>query len=235
MNRIITTTIITAFIFCTAFTGKISAGDKPLDGKGMNKPFIKEIERLKAKKSGIFNLSLDLQGGATISNTKFDLNVVDSTTQDLNNNSTKVGPSFGLLFDINFLGFGFTSGLQYSGKGFKTTSGDKANMNFLNIPLLFYFDFQISKVIIDGNLGPYFGLLMSSSDQNSPVSPYKIKSFDFGLTADIEGAYMINKYIGPLLGVKYEYGGINNLGNNEKINKTTTQTFFIYTGVKFVL
>ncbi len=233
MNKF--TNSLTALILIFCFTLASNAGDKPLDGKGMNKPFIKEIEKLKAKKDGIFNLSLDLQGGATISTTKFDLNVIDSTTRDLNNNSTKVGPSFGLLFDVNFLGFGFTSGLQYSGKGFTTESGDKANMNFFNIPLLFYFDFQISKVIIDGNLGPYFGLLMSSSDENSPLPPYKIKSFDFGLTADIEGAYMINKYIGPLLGLKYEYGGINNLGNNEKINRTTTQTFFIYTGVKFVL
>jgi hypothetical protein len=219
------------------------AGDDP-DGKSKSnstgnpeeKPYFKEIKKLKAKKSGIFNLNLDIQIGATIATTKFDLNTIDSTTANINNNSTKVGPSIGAILSFDFLGFGFTTGLQYSSKGFKTINGDNANLNFFNIPILFYFDFNVGKkVIIDGSFGPYVGLLMSSTNDNTPLPPYKIKNFDFGITGDIQGAYMFAKHLGSILGLKYEYGGINNLGNNLKINRTTTQTFFIYTGIKFVL
>ena len=137
---------------------------------------------------------------------------------------------------MDFLGFGFTTGVQYSSKGFKSINGDNTSMGFLNIPLLVNFDFNVGKkVIIDGSFGPYLGVLTNTTNDNSALSPYKIKSFDFGLTGDIQGAYMITTHIGPLLGLKYEYGGVNNLGNNLKINRTTTQTFFIYTGVKLAL
>jgi|GEM_PF-1329959 len=238
MKKIITSSVSAfIFIFCISLGSSafLFAGDKPLDGKGMNKPYIKEIEKMKAKKNGIFNLNLDIQTGITISNTKFDLNVVDSSTANLNNNGSKVGPSIGAILSVDFLGFGFTTGVQYSGKGFKSVDGNQTNLGFLNIPLLFNFGFTFTKLIIDGNIGPYFGVLTNNSNDNSAASTYKIKSFDFGITGNIEGAYMINKYLAPLLGLKYEYGGVNNLGNNEKINKTTTQTYFIYTGIKFIL
>ena len=105
-------------------------------------------------------------------------------------------------------------------------------MNFFNIPLLFYFEFDISdKVRLEGNIGPYFGVLLSSSDNPA----YEIKSFDFGLLGNMQFAYMFNSLIGVLLGGKYEYGGINNLGNNENITKITTSTINIYTGLKFDL
>ncbi len=215
---------------------ELHAGDNPENNIPLKeKSYIKDIEKLKSKKSSVFSLDLDILLGVSIANTKFDIKTLDSTTQNLNNNSTKVGPDAGVVLSVNFFGFGFTTGLLYASKGFKTASGDNANLNFFNIPLLFNFDITFSKVIINGNLGPYFGLLLSSSNDNSPAPPYKIKSFDFGLTGALQGAYMITKHLGPILGLKYEYGGINNLGNNDKINGITTQTFFIYTGVKFLL
>jgi hypothetical protein len=62
-----------------------------------------------------------------------------------------------------------------------------------------------------------------------------VKNFDLGLTGNIQGAYMFQKHLGALLGVKYEYGGLNNLGNNEAIKSIKTSTFFIYSGIKFLL
>lgn len=97
---------------------------------------------------------------------------------------------------------------------------------------MLYFDFDVTDNIrVDGNLGPYFGILLNTDD----VEQYAIKNFDFGLTGNLQLAYMFNKYIGVLLGGKYEYGGLNNLGSNEYIKKTTTSTFNIYTGLKFEL
>jgi hypothetical protein len=71
------------------------------------------------------------------------------------------------------------------------------------------------------------------SQDDSPI--YKVKNFDFGLTGNLQGAYMFQKLLGVLLGFKYEYGGLNNLGNNDAINSIRTSTFFIYSGIKFVL
>lgn len=229
----ITTTISMILIFAISFallplgSSTVYAGDND-----SYKPFMKEIDKMKLKKkNSIFNLNVDVQLGMDFSNTKFDLSKVDSTTTNLNSTSSKIGPAAGVILSIDFLGFGFTTGFLYSSKGFQQTNGTNFNLSYFNIPLLFYFDIEVGKVIIDGNVGPYFGLLMSTD--NSPI--YSVKKFDFGLTGNIQGAYMLNKYIGPLLGVKFEYGGLNNLGNNESINSIHTTSFFIYTGVKFVL
>ncbi len=228
------TTAISVF-FVLIFTLSLAPFNSSVVYAGDNdsyKPFMKEIDKMKLKKkNSIFNLNLDVQLGMDFANTKFDLNKVDSTTSGLNSTSSKIGPAAGVILSIDFLGFGFTTGFLYSSKGFQQTDGTNFNLNYFNIPLLFYFDFEIGKVIIDGNAGPYFGLLMSTD--NSPI--YSVKKFDFGLTGNVQGAYMISKYIGPLLGVKFEYGGLNNLGNNESINSIRTTSFFIYTGVKFVL
>ncbi|MBZ0202890.1 MAG: PorT family protein [Ignavibacteria bacterium] len=195
------------------------------------KPHFKEAEKLLAKRNALFSLDVDVQLGVGISNTSFEFNKPD-TNGSLTSTSSKVGPAIGANLSLNFLGFGFTTGLLYANKGFETSTGTKTNLNYLNIPLLIYFDFNIGpKIRVDGNLGPYFGLLLSQD-----VNPlYKAKNFDLGLTGNLQFAYMFNKYMGVLLGGNYEYGGLNNLGSNETIKKITTSTIKIYTGMKFEL
>lgn len=202
------------------------AGDKN------DKPYFKEVEKMRMKKSGIFNLNLDIQIGMNFSKTTFELNRVDSNTSQLQNPKMKIGPSIGAILSVDFLGFGFTTGAQYTSKGYKVDStNENRNLNYFNIPLLLYFDATVGKVIIDGNIGPYFGLLISQDDNTG----YKVKNFDLGLTGNIQGAYMFQKLLGVLLGFKYDYGGLNNLGNNEAISKIKTQTFYVYSGIKFLL
>jgi hypothetical protein len=203
---------------------------------GKDKPYFKEVEKLKAKKNSIFNLNLDIQLGMDFSKATVETNQTGDTStaaqmNDLQNTKSKAGPSIGAILSLDFLGFGFTTGIHYSGKGIKTEGGYNQNLNYLNIPLLIYFNFDFPKVIIDGNVGPYFGLLMSQ-DENSL---YKVKNFDLGITGNLQGAYLVQKHIGILLGVKFEYGGLNNLVQNTNINSIRTQTYFVYTGVKFVL
>jgi len=228
-NSIFCTRLIFLFSILIYLTGpkEVLSGD----GNGTDKPCFNEIREMRLAKNKIFNLRLDVDLGLNISSTNFNLSKVDSTNQSLNSTQTRTGPSAGVVLSIDFLGFGFTSGLQYASKGFVVTNGTNFNLNYFNIPLLFYFDFTISKVIIDGNVGPYLGLLLSQT--SSPL--YSVKNFDFGLTGNVQCAYMITKHIGPLLGLKYEYGGLNNLGSNENISSIRTSSFFIYTGVKFVL
>src|ERR1051325_1436664 len=104
-------------------------------GDRHDKPYFKEVEKMRMKKSGIFNLNLDIQAGMDFSKTTFDLNRVDSTTTQLQNPKMKIGPSIGAILSVDFLGFGFTTGATYSSKGFKVDSAnDSKNLNYINIP-----------------------------------------------------------------------------------------------------
>jgi hypothetical protein len=214
--------LMLAFVSSSAFAGDIDRHQKI-------KPHLKEAEKLLAKRNKLFSLDFDVKLGASISNTNFEMNVPNDT---LSNTTSKVGPLFGANLAVNFFGFGFSSGVEYGAKGFKSSDGETNNLNYFNIPLLIYFDFNVGeKVRVEGNLGPYFGLLLNQT--NDPR--YKVKNFDLGLTGNLQLAYMFNKYMGVLLGGKYEYGGLNNLGNNENIKRITTSTINIYTGLKFEL
>jgi hypothetical protein len=223
--------LIPFILFQSVSPDKIFAGDKPAE-----KPFMKEIDKMKLKnKGGLFSLNIDIKLGLGISKSNFDLKN-DTATQQLNSTGTVTGPSVGADVTINLLGFGFTTGILYSKKGFQTTNGTNYNFHYFVIPLLFYFNFDFGKVLIDGNLGPYFGLLLSQDafTQNN-IEVYKMKNFDLGLTANIQGTYMFTKILGVSLGYKFEYGGLNNLASNDNVNKLTTQTHFIYTGLKIML
>jgi hypothetical protein len=218
-------------LFCFAVTSSY-AGDRynRVNSKD-SKPHFKEAEKLLAKRNKLFSLDADIKLGVGIANTNFELNQPDSTGK-INSTTSKVGPSIGATLSLNFFGFGFTTGFAYGNKGFENQSGEKTNLNYFNIPLLLYFDFNVGQRIrVEGNLGPYFGLLMSQ-DANTL---YKAKNFDLGLTAELQLAYMFNKYMGVLLGGGYEYGGLNNLSNNELVKRMTTSTINIYTGLKFEL
>ncbi|MCC6866504.1 MAG: outer membrane beta-barrel protein [Ignavibacteria bacterium] len=191
----------------------------------------KEAGKLVKKRNSLFSLDADIKFGVGISNTHFELNKPDTTGQ-LTTTSSKVGPTIAATLSLNFFGFGFTTGFAYGNKGFESSNGNKNNLNYFNIPLLIYFDFNVGeKVRVEGNLGPYFGLL-TSQDQNTL---YKAKNFDFGVTGELQFAYMFNNYMGVLLGGNYEYGGLNNLSNNELVKRMNTSTINIYTGLKFEL
>jgi len=219
-------------LLCFAVTANTFAGDPYNRVNSKEKTIIKtEAEKLLKKRNALFSLDADLKLGVGIASTSFELNKPDSTGQ-LTSTSSKIGPTVGATLSLNFFGFGFTTGFQYGNKGYESGTGQKTNLNYFNIPLLLYFDFSVGdRVRVEGNLGPYFGLLMSQ-DENTL---YKAKNFDLGLTGELQFAYMFNNNIGVLLGGNYEYGGLNNLSNNELVKKMTTSTMNIYTGLKFEL
>jgi len=220
------------FLFILSLTSiSTEAGD--WEGQVKLKPG-KENENIKfspKKKNKFFNLDVDVQLGLGVSNTSIDVNKIDTNTTKLQSTDSKLGPNIGAIVNVDFLGFGFTTGFQYSSKGFESTGNIATNYNYLNIPLLFYLGFESDKIRIDGNFGPYFGLLLSQ-DKSTALA---VKNFDLGLTGNLSGAYMFNKYMGVLLGCKYEYGGLNNLASTELIKKVTTSTLFFYSGIKFEL
>lgn len=232
--------LLTKSILALLILGFFSVSAKAGDWEGQVKLKLSEnktakrlgdTEKLMKKKSGLFNLDVDVQLGLDAANTSIEPqpSTTNVEAQKLESSESKLGPTLGAIVNVDFFGFGFTSGFQYSSKGFETVGNVATNYNYMNIPLLFYIGFEAGKIRVDGNVGPYFGLLISQ-DESTVLA---VKNFDLGITANLSGAYMFNKYMGVLLGCKYEYGGLNNLASNEFIKKVTSSTLFFYSGLKF--
>ena len=214
------------------FSGNILAS-----GNGNDKPFFKDVENSRLNPGPrLFSFDLDLQVGLGIASSSFNLNKVDSNSKGLNNTGTKVGPSIGATVSLNLLGYGFSTGVLYTPKGFQTTSGTNFNLHYFVVPWLIYFNIDLNRIKINGNFGPYVGILLNKDAYlSNNVNLFAPKNVDVGLSANVEGAYFFTKILGALLGVKYEYGGLNNLASTEYINSLHTSTIFVYTGLKIAI
>jgi hypothetical protein len=121
----------------------------------MNKDFSKDMNvnsNQKGLGSSFFGLNLDLIFGVGISNTTFDMS---KDTAGLNNTGAKVGPMIGVNINLNMVGFALSTGFNFSSKGFTTNNSETHNVNYINIPLMFAYNFNIKKVDIDIAAGPY--------------------------------------------------------------------------------
>ena len=188
-------------------------------------------ENKKGLGSSFFGLNLDVIFGIGFANADLELN---RDTSGLSNPNTKTGPMLGVNVNFNLMGFSLATGFNYSSKGFSTNT-NSYSANYFNIPLMFVFDFNISKVEINLAAGPYVGILLSQEKTEN----YALKNIDLGITGSIQGNYFFNRFLGAVIGVKYERGGLNNLlestGVNNNVTSVKTQNWFIYSGIKFVL
>jgi len=201
----------------------------------MNKDYSKGMNTESKQKglgSSFFGLNLDVIFGVGISNTTFDLS---KDTAGLNNTGAKVGPMIGVNVNLNLIGFALSTGFNFSSKGFTTNNSESHNANYFNIPLMFAFNFNIKRVEVDIAAGPYLGILLS----NDTSQYYALKNLDIGIVGTLQGTYFFNRFLGALVGVKYEHGGLNNLletgTTNNYVSAIKTRNWFIYSGIKFVL
>jgi hypothetical protein len=201
-----------------------------------NEAYKKQMEKQKENQRGLgnslFGLTIDLILGVGFSKTTFDVN---KDTAGLSNPNTVTGPMIGANINLRLVGFAIGTGFNYSSKGFTTTNSNSYNANYINIPLLFTFNFDIKKVGIELTAGPYVGILLS----HDKTQLYELKNIDIGILASVQGTYFFNRFLGTLLGVKYEQGGLNNSlktgSNNSYVSSIKTTNWFIYSGIKFVL
>lgn len=201
-----------------------------------NKDYEKMMKKQESKKRGLgssfFGLNLDVIFGVGFSNTEFDVN---QDSSGLSNTTPKTGPMLGVNVNFNLIGFAISTGFNYSSKGFTTTNSNSFSANYINIPLMIAFNFDISKVQIDIAAGPYVGILVSHDTSQY----YSMKNIDIGVVGTLQGSYFFNRFIGALVGVKYEHGGLNNLletgSTNNNVTSIKTRNWFIYSGIKFVL
>ncbi|MBS1492330.1 MAG: outer membrane beta-barrel protein [Bacteroidetes bacterium] len=205
------------------------------------------------EKSGkILDFYVDFKLGGTSTSA----NVTQANGLGSYNTGSKVGFNIGaLIYTRLFDSFQFSTGLDFAGKNFEVTppsnvntvtpgasdalTGDsistatqKVANNYLNIPLNFNFGGMITdKVGLTFNGGPYLGILLSTDDK----SGMGYKNFDLGLVGSLTANYKIAPLTSVLLGAKFEYGGLNNLGNTPRVDRVSTSSLGFFTGIRLAI
>ncbi|MBV6477660.1 MAG: hypothetical protein HGGPFJEG_00401 [Ignavibacteria bacterium] len=155
----------------------------------------------------------------------------------------KAGFTLGAL--INFSLFGsanFTTGIDFIKKNFEVdktnpsdTLGDPVSeieeftSSYFNIPINFNVGTMISdNVGVNLSFGPYLAFRMN--DQS--IEGFGYKNFDLGLNGILTVNYMLNQFMGIILGGKYQRGGLNNLASTAQVEKTNTNMWGVFTGFR---
>ena len=235
-------------------SGQTNAGD-PDNGSNaselnfINKDKLEKDYRAKKKEFDAVNkvkpidIYLDYQLGLGVNSGNIS-NALTSNSYD-----TKSILSFntgGLIHISLFEIVSFTSGVSFVGKGFKFTppaldttaintfgEGEKKISNtFMNIPLYLEFGGMFSeKIGLTFAGGPYIGIRLNDDNYNG----LGFKNFDFGISGTLTGNYLIAYPLNLILGVNFQFGGLNNLGSTKLIDHITTQNFNVFSGVRFWL
>ena len=164
----------------------------------------------------------------------------DATSSDESVSTTsKGGFSFGALLNVNILGLGLTTGLDFTKKNFgigipyydSTTSVDSISKDlsnsYMNIPLNINYGGMISEDIgLSFSGGPYFGILLNPENA---VSGFK--DFDFGINGILTGRYYLNPFMAIILGTQAQFGGLNNLLSSSSVEKLNTFNWGLFTGL----
>lgn len=183
----------------------------------------------------LLGLSVDFQLGYNFTNANAD---ATSDKQQVTTTS-KGGFSFGALLNVNLLGFGFSTGLDFTKKNFgiqipyydSVTSVDSISSSlsnsYMNIPLNINFGGMISDDIgLSFSGGPYLGILLNPENA---VSGFK--DFDFGLNGILTGRYYLNPFMAIILGTQAQYGGLNNLLSSSSVETLHTFNWGLFTGL----
>ncbi len=192
--------------------------------------------RIQKKIAGsAFGISVDFQLGYNSTNANADA----TSDQQQVTTTSKGGFAFGALLNVNLLGFGFSTGLDFTKKNFgiqipyynSTSSVDSISTNlsnsYMNIPLNVNFGGMISDDVgLSFSGGPYFGILLNP---DNAVSGFK--DFDFGLNGILTGRYYLNPFMAIILGTQGQYGGLNNLLSSSSVETLHTFNWGLFTGL----
>ncbi|MCB0721681.1 MAG: outer membrane beta-barrel protein [Ignavibacteriae bacterium] len=231
-----------------AFSGDgngIKLNDRVTNNINLSKSkFEKDYEIQKdfyAEKTGkkLVDFYIDLQLGYGSTNANID-SKSSSTTY---NTSSSGGFNVGGVFYLNIAdAWSFSSGLDFFNKKFEVETTDTnvvatdrikdVSNQYLNIPLYFNVGGMISdKVGLTFMGGPYLGLLLSTDEEQG----LGYKNFDLGLAGTLTGNYLVAPLVSVILGTKFQYGGLNNLGSTETVESIHTTNFTVFSGVRFGL
>lgn len=240
--------LIVLFAICILFlSGNISKADKNFDPKlkfksGRNfsneikiRDYNKALNSHKKIAGSAFGLSIDFQLGYNSTSANADA----TSSNESVSTTSKGGFSFGALLNVNILGLGLSTGLDFTKKNFgigipyydSATSVDSISQDlsnsYMNIPLNINYGGMISEDIglsISG--GPYFGILLNPENA---VSGFK--DFDFGINGILTGRYYLNPFMAIILGTQAQFGGLNNLLSSSSVEKLNTFNWGLFTGL----
>lgn len=216
---------------------------KPEQNK-LNKDYKLAYKDFQEKSGKILDFYVDFKLGGTSTSA----NVTQANGVGSYNTGSKIGYNVGaLIYTRLFDAFQFSTGIDFTGKNFEVTPPSNINTttpsgvtrvdsttqkvanNYMNIPMNFNFGGMITdKVGLTFNGGPYLGILLSTDDK----SGLGYKNFDFGLVGSLTANYKIAPLTSVLLGAKYEYGGLNNLGNTPYVDRVSTSSLGFFTGIR---
>ena len=245
MTKFILTILISAISFISTKNSFADDGSFPklsLSGpKSDNSAYIKvrDYERAKSEemertgKYSLFYIDFHLGYGST--SPGYDVNSGVSGVKSESKGGLTTGAYLTLtLFDMVNL----TTGLDFTKKNFGVTADsiltqpdpESISNSFFNIPIMFNFGGQLSdKVGVNLAAGPYFGFLIGG---NNNIEDYGLKTFDFGINATLTGDYALNQFIGVILGVGAQFGGLNNLGSTASLSNIKTTNWNGFTGLR---
>lgn len=223
----------------------IKSGIPKNEKNKLNKDYKLAYKDFQEKSGKILDFYVDFKLGGTSTSA----NVTQAAGKGSYNTGSKIGYNIGaLIYTRLFDSFQFSTGLDFAGKNFEVTPPSTINSgtpsgttridsttqkvanNYMNIPLNFNFGGMITETLgLTFNGGPYLGILLSTDDK----SGMGYKNFDLGLVGSLTANYKIAPLTSVLLGAKYEYGGLNNLGSTPNVDKVSTSSLGFFTGIRF--
>jgi len=146
------------------------------------------------------HVNLGIKGGLNYFNVHND----DGTKYD-----SRFGYHFGLLGHIHFDNhFAIQPEIVYSAQGAKFTDGNKYNLDYINVPVLFQYMFDNGFRL---QAGPQVGLLIGSTENKDNFRP-----IDFGLSFGVSYVFPPTGF-----GVDARYNlGLSNINENSDVNST---------------
>ncbi len=246
MRKLFLLILLSAFILLSG--GRTFAGDPDGDNK-VNKQKKEKLEKdytLKKKEFDILHNSkpIDIYIDYQLGLGSGSANISNALTSNAYDTKSVLSFNTGGIVHISFFEFiSFTTGVSFVGKSFKFTppqldtaainkfgAGEKSlKSTYLNIPL--YLDFGgmlTDKIGLTFTGGPYLGIRLNSEDYDGLA----YKNFDLGLSGTLTGNYVIAYPLNLILGVNFQFGGLNNLASTKFIDHITTQNFNVFTGLR---
>lgn len=192
------------------------------DGKN-SQVQIYEPHKIEIKRSFIKEIEFNVGFGSV------NYNIEGKSGFDINSES-RIGYYAGLYFDIPYVNLG----LIYSEKKslIRTSQLEKEIINrYFIIPVNYEVSIGTSNFALVLTPGVYGGFLLSTNEDE--VLP--LKNFDLGFDIKFFAEQRLSQKTLLTAGIRYERGGLNNLGSNAQIDKITSSVFYFFGGLKLIL
>jgi len=246
MKNLIVSLVLLVLLFTTGkafsqydFNPKIKINSLSKDPKAKFLSDYNKAKKIGKKQAGsILDAYVDFQLGYNSTNANIEATEGKSDYPT----ESKPGVNVGALVSFSLFGSAqLTTGLDFLNKSFEVdkTSLDtlgnpiedieKFTSNYFNVPINFNVGTMLSdKVGVNLSFGPYLAFRMN--DQS--IDGFGYKNFDLGLNGILTFNYALNSFMGIILGGKYQRGGLNNLASTQYVEKTNTNMWGIFTGLR---